>query len=224
MVTFQGHGAHGSFYASDGQELTTAELMGMARGAESQRVSLTIVMDACFSGGAVPAFQDHAADSVDHRVDQHVEGAGNQSSEANHAAAELMRDEMAQARELILFSAAVARHGDTLNGLNQGFQAPGTPQFWQQVTAENTAVATMVRQMQAQFRTNMNFDHAPQALHDAILAAFQSISTFLAAFNPTTKADLDNWMAAIGRFEDTIGDSANRIITALQTASAPGRS
>ncbi len=220
VMSFQGHGAHGSFFASDGGELKTAELMGMAKQAEAARVSLTIVMDACFSGGAVPDFQDHSADAVDKAVDKNVEGKGQVSSVENHANAEHLRDQMAHARELIRDSAAIAGHGDTLNGLIQQIEATNTTNDWDAAMAENTRIVKLIRQMQAQFETNMNFGNIQQDLLNQIDGSFTTALNFLGGIKPFTSFDYNTWTGAIGHFQDQVSDSANKIIVSLNAQGA----
>jgi hypothetical protein len=218
-VSFQGHGAHGSFFTSDGKEITAAQLRTIGDAATRSRVSITFVLDACFSGGAVPEFQDGAADSVDGRVNRNVEGAGQMSSEDNHRRAEELRDQMAHARELILFSRAVARHGDTLNGLIQTIESQNTEAAWNAAMAENRAIIQLVQSMQNQFRTNMHFGSNPQMRLEQITRAFDTVLAYLNGVQPQTSFDYDQWTGAIGRFHDQISDGANRIIQLLQRES-----
>src|ERR1700690_1771698 len=176
---------------------------------------MTIVMDACFSGGAVPEFQDHAADSVDKKIEDNVEGAGQQSSPANHERAEQLRTQMAEARELIMDSAAIARHGDTLNGLVQQIQATNTTNDWDAAMAENVAILKLVNQMQAQYEHNMNFSGVPQKLLDQITSAYITVEGALGSIKPFTSFDYTTWTGAIGHFQDQISDAANKIIADL---------
>lgn len=223
VVVFQGHGAHGSFFACDTGEVTTSDMMGLARAAEASRVSLTFVMDACFSGGAVPAFQDHAADSVDSGVTTNVEGAHQMSSVANHDHAEALRDQMAWARELILFSSAVARHGDTLNGIVQQIEATNDPHDWDAAMTENQALIQLIQSMQNQYTTNMHFANDPEMHLDQIGSAFPVILSKLNAVRPNTSFDYTNdWTGPIGHFQDQVSDGANRVLVLLQHRAQAG--
>lgn len=219
VVSFQGHGAHGSFYASDGKEITASQMLGIAKAAEKSRVSITFVLDACFSGGAVPEFQDHAADAVDGQITENVEGAGQVCSEDNHRRAEELRDQMAHARELFLFSRAVARHGDTLNGLIQKIESQNTVAAWDAAMAENRAIIQLAQSMQNQFHTNMHFGSNPQMKLEQIDRAFDAVLAYLNGVQPQTCFDYTQWTGAIGKFHDQISDGANRIVRILQQQS-----
>ena len=219
VLTFQGHGAHGSFYASDGGEITSADLMALTRQAEQSRVSLTIVMDACFSGGAVPAFQDHAADYEDEEVTANVEGAGQVCSPDNDARAGQLRDQMAHARELIEFSREVARHGDTLNTLVQNLKADDSKDApWAAAMKENAALLTLIGDMEARFRTNMSFGYDPALKLEEVQADFDAVLSYLNSIQPRTSFNYDDWTGAVGKFQDQIGDGANRILGIIQQA------
>ena len=168
----------------------------------------------------MPVFQAHAADAQDRRVDAHVEGADEMSSVDNHLAAEALRDELAQARELVLFSAAMAAHGKTLNDLlSMGWY--GDPPFMRSVAGEDQELRELVRSMELQFRTNMRFDHAPAELHARIEDAFKAIAFSMGRIAEGENADLNHWAEAIGVLQDRVGDGANKIIVALNKASAP---
>jgi len=198
-------------------------LMAMAKKAEASRVSLTIVMDACFSGAAVPAFQDHAADTVDQGIDRNVEGKGRQSSADNHEKAERLKDRMMAARELILESAAISSHGDAIDKIVRGmeFDMPSTPADWQEIMAENAEIQKLVKAIEGQFEVNMNGGDLDKDLSKAISDAIETVETFLYGVGPTGKPFVyRDWSGAIGRFTDTIGDSANKIIEMARAQSS----
>jgi predicted GNAT family acetyltransferase len=216
VVTFQGHGAHGSFYASDGGEITASQMLNLAKQGEKLRVSTTYVMDACFSGGAVPQFQDHAADFVDKKVDQNVEGKGQVCSEDNHRNAEQLRDQMAHAQELIQFSSTIAQHGDKLNALIQTIEANETTAAWDAAMAENSAIIKLIQAEKVQFGTNMDFGNDPRMQLEKIASAFDTVLSTLNAIKPYTSFDYTQWTGSIGKFQDQISDGGNRIIKLIQ--------
>lgn len=221
VVSFQGHGQGGNIFGVNEVAISPSNLMTLARRAEAQQVSITYILDACESGGAVPQFQDHAADRADENVDA-TEGAGQQCSEENYATAERFRDMMPHARELTMFSEAIGRHGTAMVTATQVVQAASTPAAltaaWNTVTTLNQTVTREIQAMQTQFETNMDFGNDPEMRLGDIERAFTTVLTALAAVAPSAGFDLDNnWCAPVGRFQDTISDGANRIIGICNT-------
>jgi hypothetical protein len=219
VVSFQGHGGRGNFYASDGRQITASELAALATRAERMRVSLRLVLDACFAGAAVPEFQDHAADSVDQQIDQNVEGAGQVCSQDNRNRANELRMQMAHARELIQFSRLIAGHGSTLSGLIRRIRDEGSEDAWNAAMAENQTIIGLIQSMQNQFHHNMAFGNDPRMRLNEIDQAFNRVLSYLGGIQPQTCFDYNDWTGAIGEFQDQISDGANRIIGILQQAS-----
>jgi hypothetical protein len=219
VVTFQGHGAHGSFFASDGNEFTSTWMLTLAKAAEKSRVSITFVMDACFAGGAVPGFQDHAAESIDRDITENVGGKGQVCSPENDANAGKLRDQMIHATELIEFSRTVAAHGDQLDSLIQDLQSNETIAAWDAAIAENKVIIQMLESEQVQFETNMHFADDPRFQLGAISQAFDDALATLKSISPGTCYSYDDWTDAIGKFEDQVGDGANRILSVVNEES-----
>ncbi len=216
VVSYQGHGMDNKIYGVDERPIARGDLMKIARKAESKRVSITYILDACETGGMVGAFQDHAADAIDRHVDE-TEGAGQMCSEENEATAEQLRDMMAHARELIMMGDAIAEHGDGMVSATMTVQAGGgavaIANAWKSVLALNKTVLAEAKVMQGQFLHNMDFGSDPEMKLDVIEGAFSTLITALGKVKASTTFDLDNdWCAKVGAFQDTISDGANRII------------
>lgn len=220
VVSFQGHGQGGNIYGVDERAISPSNMMQLARAAEARNVSITYILDACETGGAVTQFQDHAADRTDQNIDA-TEGAGQVCSEENTATAERLRDMMAHARELIMLAEGVGRHGSDMVQATMSVQAAERAgndaqivTAWNQVTALNTRIVSDVRAMQNQFETNMDFGNDPEMQLSVIERAFSTVLAALGRVAPQSGFDLDNdWCAPVGAFQDTVSDGANRIIT-----------
>jgi hypothetical protein len=239
VVSFQGHGANGSFYGVDEVEIKASQLLSLAKQAEASRVSITYVMDACFSGAAVPAFQDHAGDRIDGAIEENVAGAGQVCSEENEANAEILRTWMAHARSLIQFSGAVSTLGDKLHATVSSLKSSITKANIDAALKLNDEIIALIAAMETQFLHNKDVGSTPEMNLDGIETAFADVLTFLRgiAAKPTSDPafwgqavlgmlglsktgplDLKAWPAAIGKFQDKISDGANHIIKLAETA------
>lgn len=215
VVSFQGHGVRGTILGVDLVPISPSQLHGLFRRAESQRVTVTYVPDACESGHAVPRFQNHAADHVDRNVVA-TEDAGQESSQENHETAQRLRDMMAHARELIQLSQAIGRHGRAMIVAARAVEvAPeaAKDRAWNGVMSLNQTILRDVQAMQYQFETNMDFGNDPELHLETIDRAFATLLGALNAVQPRANFDLgDNWCGKVGAFQDTVSDGTNRII------------
>lgn len=223
VVSFQGHGEHGSFYACDGGEITKSDMLALARQAEKSRVSLTYVLDACYAGAAVADFQEHQAEAVEDRIDEFVEGEGLMSSEANHARAEVARRQMAHAKELIAFSGSISGHADTIEHALGRLEKHKTAANFAAVIKENTELIKLIRDMQKQFRDNLESETDPKMKLDAIRKAFNEVLAYLEAIPPRGPFNPPVWARTLGKFQDTISDGANRILRLLDAQARGAR-
>lgn len=223
VVSFQGHGEHGSFYAVDGGEVTKEQMLKIAREAEQQRVSLTYVLDACYAGAAVPEFQDHQADAVESRIDEFVEGEGLMSSADNHERAELARSQMQHARELIAFSRGISGHADAIEHALGRLAGHKTAANFAAVIKENTELIKLIRDMQKQFRDNLESGADPKLNLAVIGKAFREVLEYLEAIPPRGPFNPPVWAKTLGRFQDTVSDGANRILRLLDAQARGAR-
>lgn len=233
VVSFQGHGEQGGIFGIDGNLITASELAAFARQAEGRRVSLTYILDSCGSGNAVPVFQQRAAERVGEQT-PNLDGRGNQSSAENHAAAETARAQLTAVRELIQMNRHVGSFEPELVAVDQGCRAnngAGTLALWQRGIALNQRILSHVNQMRAYVNTNLLNGSAPELGVPALLGEFDRLLRVLravpASVNQAPAAALwntDAWVAAVGRLQDQISDSANRMIETLdrQTRAAAG--
>lgn len=211
VVSFQGHGDGGSIFGVDWKEIKTSDMLALAKAAESKSVSITYMLDACFTGNAVPDFQDHASDSVDKKIDK-AEGAGNVCSEENTARANALRDEMAHARELILFSKALGAHGKTLFRLISDIESKNDIPSWDAAMNHNTAIINECEAILTQFKHNFNIAARPEMKLENISQALEHLIRYLNSIEPQTCFEYSDWTGAIGKCQDKISDGANLII------------
>ena len=212
VVSFQGHGENGNIYGVDYKQISSSKLLSIAKAATKSRVSITYMLDACFSGNAVPGFQDNAADHVDDRIDRDAEGAGNVSSEANHAHAEALRDQMAHARYLIQVSAEVGTLGDKLSTCTDAIEQNNDEASWNAAIALNKQIIAKIKALQTQFLHNMDFGSTSEMRLGDIESAFTKTLGYLNGIEPFTCFDYNEWTGAVGNFQDTVSNGANRII------------
>ena len=232
VVSFQGHGQNGGIFGVDGVLITTAELTGFANQAERQRVSITYILDSCGSGNAVPAFQERTTNQVQGQVGN-VEGRGNQSSEENHAAAAAVQEQLTAVRELIAMNRHLGSFEDALVRVDQNATATGgvaNLANWREGVQLNRTILTHVRQMRAYVDANLRPNARPEMGVPAVMGEMERLIHTLEAIPanvpPASPAgplwDTNAWRNAVGRLQDHVSDSANRMIETLNRQTQSG--
>lgn len=216
VISFQGHGFDGDVYGVDNKVVKSSRMLSIATKAQALGVKVTYVLDACFTGQAVPQFQDKAADDVDQRIDTDAEGAGNVCSEENSKRANELRDRMAHARYLIQVNGQVGSYGGQLHGCISKIQKNNDEAAWNAAIALNEKLVATIEAMRNQFLHNMDFGSSPAMRLADIEAAFTKVLAYLNGVEPFTCFDYSAWTGAIGKFQDTISNGANRIIGVVQ--------
>jgi len=205
VISFQGHGENGSIYGVDEKEINSARMLAFSKAAEKKRISLTWMLDACFSGNAVADFQDHAGDAVD----KGLNGKGTSKE------AEALKDQMAHARNLILTSREIGRYGDELHVVVSDIEANNTTDDWDEAIKVNTKIIRTAEQMLTQIEYNFNFGNRPEMKLDRIIAFLDNLIAYLNTIQPYTCFDYSAWTGAIGRCQDEISNGANHIIALI---------
>jgi hypothetical protein len=204
VVSFQGHGMNGSIYGVDEVEITASKLIGFARAAAKARVSLTLVLDGCFTGNAVAAFQDDAADLVERLAEA---GQG--------ARASAIRQALSFARELTHFSRAVGGHGlEITRAAARAQRKSEEVSAWELIHATNARLAKDTRAMDEQWAAHRAGAEDLGLPADAVDAALRDIRTALAARGEGMSFDPEAWVVEIGRFQDRVSDAANAFLRA----------
>ena len=216
VISFQGHGYNGDVYGVDNKAVKSSTMLSIASKAQQLGIKVTYVLDACFTGQAVPQFQDNAADDVDQRIDTEAEGAGNVCSEENTEHANTLRDRMAHARYLIQVSGQVGSYGDQLHKCITAIKQNNDEASWNAAMALNKKIIAMIQSMQNQFLHNMDFGSAAAMRLGDIEAAFTTVLSHLTSIEPHTSFDYNSWTGTLGKFQDTISNGANRIITIIK--------
>ena len=209
VVSFQGHGWDGSFFGVDDKEITSSKLLAIANKAAKVRVSITYIMDACYSGNAVQEFQDNAADHVDKQIDK---AGANAVSSDQAEQVDALKNQMAHARELIRVSHYVGRLGTRLSNATDAIEQNNTEAAWNSAIQVNQLIIRTIEVLYQQFETNMDFGTTPEMRIDAIDAEFQSTLEYLRGVEPFTCFDYSEWTGVVGNFQDVVSDGANRII------------
>lgn len=211
VISFQGHGDQGNVYGVDEKPVSPADMLSLAKAAEKKKISLTYILDACFSGNAIAAFATHAAEAVDRKIDA-AEGLGQVCSEENTQRAEALRDQMAHARELTLFCEALGRHGKTLFRLVSTIEAKNDIPSWDAAIQHNQLIIRETEQMLNQFKVNFDFGNRPGMDLKAMSQAMSTLITTLQGIRPNTCFDYTRWTGSIGKCQDSISNGANKII------------
>jgi len=212
VVSFQGHGYNGDVYGVDNKAVKSSTMLSIGSKAQQLGIKVTYVLDACFTGQAVPKFQSKAADDVDEGITNDVEGAGNVCSEENTKRANALRDQMAHARYLIQISERVGSYGDQLHRCISKIEKNGDEAAWNAAIALNDKIVQTIEALRNQFEHNMDFAETPSMRLNDIQAAFASTLSYLRGIEPFTCFDYDDWTGTIGQFHDTVSNGGNRII------------
>lgn len=212
VVSFQGHGERGNVVAVDGVEVTSAKLLAIAKKAVRLRVSITYVLDACYSGNAVPRFQDHAADVVEGRIQSAVAEADGVCSTDNEERANALRSQMAHARELIRANAAVGYLASVASDCFDRLEAePGDDETRATLEEVKARILQRVEQTERQFLTNFDVG-TPGMRFDEVAAVFGPTRSYLGALDHGTSFDRNEWASVVGDYQDAVSDGANRVI------------
>ena len=222
VISFQGHGQNGTIYGCDNKTITSGAMLSMSKKALERRVSLTWVLDACFSGNAVAPFQDNAADTLDQRINE-TEGAGAVCSEENYEAAERFRAQMPHVRKLIQLNESVGKLTYALQRTVDDLEKVNSEEAWENALTINGKIIEYLERIQDQFQHNIDTDGYRGLGLEKVDAKFDEVLSFLAGIEPYTSWDYDQWTSRIGRLQDFVSDAANKIMKRIDQELAARR-
>lgn len=215
VVSFQGHGGNGIVYGVDGGKLKPAILGQLADMAEKRQVSLTLVLDGCFTGQAVEVFQNRVADAADTCVAA-AEAAGAPAEKT----AEWKR-KMAVARRMIKFVRVFSKFVDQMRDVESAMGSSKAITLPSPAAAVERAARTqqdavkllsaMVDLLEPELATPIPGGPDLQALTAAFAAKIKRCQ----APPPKTRLEFDDWMGEIGHLQDRVSDTANLLLEAV---------
>jgi hypothetical protein len=215
VVSFQGHGGDGIIYGVDGTRLKPAILVQLADLAEKRQVSLTLVLDGCFTGQAVEPFQNRVADQADACV------AAAEAAGASAAKTAEWKRKMALARRMIkysrVFSKFVSQMLDvesamgTLKGMRLPAPAAAVERAARTQQDAVKLLSAMVDLLEPELATPVPGGPDLQAL----VAAFGAKIKRSQAPAPKTRLAFDDWMGEIGHLQDRVSDTANLLLESV---------
>jgi hypothetical protein len=203
VVSFQGHGFNGSIFGVDGGEIGSSKLLGIARAAAKARVSVTYVLDGCFTGNAVAGFQEDAAAVVERRADK---------SGGKKEFVKAVKDVVAFARELVNFSKAVGARSVDMAKAVAKVNHEDTMPAWERLAEINAVLARDTASMSAQWKTNRGVAESLGLDPKAVDAALSTFASELAARGPGMSFEPEAWVERVGAFQDAVSDAANGLI------------
>jgi hypothetical protein len=215
VVSFQGHGGNGIIYGVDGNKLKPSILAQLADAAEKRQVSLTLVLDGCFTGQAVEVFQNRVADAADTCV------AAAEAAGAAPEKAALWKRKMAMARRMIKFSRVFSKFSDQLRdvesamknpkGVDQPSPAHGVERAARAMADAVLLLSAMRDQLAPELATPMPGGPDLQSL----CLAFEAKIRVCQAPPPKTEKAYRSWMGEIGHMRDRVSDTANLLLEAV---------
>jgi hypothetical protein len=217
VVSFQGHGGKGAIYGVDGKRLTPTLLAKLADYAEDYQVSLTLVLDGCFTGQAVEAFQNRVAAAADTCV-----AAAEAAGAGPEKAAEWKR-KMALARRLIKFNRVLGQFSDQMRdvesamknpqGINLPSPAAGVERAGRTRADAVLLLSAMKEPIDAEAGTPLPGGPDLAALSQALAAKIRLCQ------GPTPKNHREflSWVGEMGHLQDRVSDTANLLLETVDS-------
>jgi hypothetical protein len=213
VVSFQGHGDRGEVFGVDGSSIKASKLLEYADLAESMQVSLTLVLDGCFTGRAVEEFQNRSA-----RVAEKCIAAAEVAGASAASLAEWKR-KAAVARRMIKFSRVLGKFTDQMRENAIAMEVAekrGQPEeLKRHLGRAGNTVKDAVKLLSAMSDLLDGELASPLPggpdLH-ALSAAFAAKIKLCASLTPRDLKSFEHWMGEIGHLQDRISDTANILL------------